>query len=101
VNPPIADTTTTGRDAAATLTIEVMLRKAAVSSTEVPPNPMTVGFIQMFGERLAEPGLELPLDLLPMNRDCCRPSLKSNHKEYDWRSTSEKLQGHKQHCWRL
>jgi hypothetical protein len=45
VKPPIAETTTTGRDADATLTTAVTLRKAAVSSTDVPPNFMTVGFM--------------------------------------------------------
>jgi len=45
VNPPIAETTTTGRARTADRTMPATLRKALVSSTDVPPNFMIVGFI--------------------------------------------------------
>src|SRR5438874_7971289 len=47
VNPLIADTTTTGFASAAAKTIFATLRKAFASSTDVPPNFMTVGFIRI------------------------------------------------------
>src|SRR5438552_3023919 len=45
VNPPIAETTTTGRNGTAVLTTAATLRKALASSTDVPPNFMMVGFM--------------------------------------------------------
>src|SRR6266566_748207 len=51
VNPPIADTTTTGRNGTAALTTAATLRKALASSTDVPPNFMMVGLINIFGVR--------------------------------------------------
>src|SRR2546423_3783494 len=47
VNPLIADTTTTGFVSAAAKTIFATLRKAFASSTDVPPNFITVGFIRI------------------------------------------------------
>src|SRR2546429_951053 len=44
VKPLIADTTTTGFASAAAKTIFATLRKAFASSTDVPPNFITVGF---------------------------------------------------------
>ena len=45
MNPAMAETTTTGRKSRCNFTIAATLRNASVSSTEVPPNFMMVGFI--------------------------------------------------------
>src|SRR5712692_415901 len=45
VNPPTADTTTTMRSGDADFTMPATLRKASLSSTDVPPNFMMVGFV--------------------------------------------------------
>jgi hypothetical protein len=46
VNPPRAETTTTGREFTASLPMATTLRIASASSTEVPPNFMIVGCIK-------------------------------------------------------
>src|SRR5205085_10109125 len=47
VNPPIADTTMTGRELTASFTIAATLRIPVASSTDVPPNFMIVGRFTM------------------------------------------------------
>src|SRR5207245_2937158 len=59
VKPATAETTITGRTARCDLTIAATLRNASASSTDVPPNFMMVGLVDINNDLLCIAKVEL------------------------------------------
>src|SRR2546430_9759733 len=105
VNPPIADTTITGRELTANFTIAHTLRMAVASSTEVPPNFMMVGFIKTFGVRRLDAAVQQRCLTTIRRLNALRGQFKAatsrrtpqqaSRREYDWSNDSAKPSRHK------